>query len=83
MQTIQIEWWMMSWLTNSPTLNSSVSPGRKKPTNNPHSANRMPALTQSAHAPALVSSVVGSSHDGISCGIAMAASPDGNGTWPG
>src|SRR6186713_2895710 len=52
---------MVPWLTSSPTLKSSVSPGRKKPSSRPHSAKMMKSTPQSAYWPNEWTSVFGSS----------------------
>src|SRR5262245_46699713 len=63
-QTSQIGSSTIPWLTKMPRLNSSVSPGRKKPSSTAHSAKMIAIATHIAQFPAWFSSVSGSSHPG-------------------
>src|SRR5829696_10239940 len=60
-QTSQIGWLIDPCFTRSPAVNSSESPGRKKPTSRPHSAK---TTTRIPTRPKLSTSVLGSSHEG-------------------
>ena len=53
-------WWNVSRCTSTPAVNSSVSPGRKKPISSPHSAK---TITMMPIRPKSVHDELGSSHD--------------------